>query len=138
VQFCVQLPLLQLSAPHAEPPPLHVAEQFAVVHVMLPHACAPVHVTSHGFVLHWIFRHALSAVQLMSHDAAFVQLIAPHAPAAPQLMTQFQPGGQTMLPVPMPVIVHRPAAKSHWPPQIAGHTAASIITAPSGGVPSTQ
>lgn len=51
VQFCVQLPLLQLSAPHAEPP-LHVAEQFPVVHVMLPHACAPVHVTSHGLELH--------------------------------------------------------------------------------------
>jgi hypothetical protein len=137
VHVSVQLPLLvQDIAPQAEPP-VHAAVQLPVVHWIVPHACAPVHVMSHGFALHVMLPHALSAVQLMSHDAAFVQLIVPHALAEPQLMMQFQPVGQVTA-VPLPVIVHVPAAKSHVPPQIAGHTAASIGRGASIGVPSTQ
>ena len=137
MQFCVHVPVLHDIAPHADPPS-HAAVHVPDVHVMLPHARAPVHVTSHGFVLHVMPRHASSDVQLMSHEIAFAQLIAPHAPGVAQLMMQFQPAGHEMLPVPAPVIVHSDFAKSHLPAQIAGHTAASIGTGPSGRVPSTQ
>ena len=80
----------------------------------------------------------MSAVHSISHDAAFVQVIVPHAPIEPQMMLQFQPAGHVMLPLPVPVIVHSVVWKLHVPPQIVGHTAASSGRASAGRLPITQ
>ena len=140
-QFAVQSPVPQLIVPHASLP-LQVASQSPLVHVMLPHAFRPVHSTVQSFVLQVMPRHASAVRQSISHDAAALpQLIVPHAPAEPQVMLQFHPVGQLILPLPVPVMAHVFAWKSHVPWQIVGHTAASIggINASSSGfAPATQ
>lgn len=141
VHVASQLPLVHEIVPHAAlpPPPEQSAVQSPLVQPMLPHAFCPTHSTVQSLVWQVMPRQALSAVQWMSHDCACVQLIVPHAPVEPQLMMQFQPGGHARLPLPVPVIVHVVVWKSHVPPQIAGHTAASRGGASSSGfLPITQ
>ena len=123
-QSALQSPVVQLIEPHA-PAPMQVASQSPLVQVMLPHACAPVHSTWQSFVLHVMPRQAEPAEQVTSHDAAFAQLIVPHAPDVPHSMLQFQPLGHVMLPLPVPTIVQLDVVKLHVPAQISGHTAAS-------------
>lgn len=149
-QTCTPLPPEQVSLhvpvvlhemlPHAALP-VQVASHVPVLQVTLPHACWPVQVILQSFVPHWMLRHAFAAVHSMLHDAALVQVSMPHAPGAPHMMLQCQPGGQARLPLPVPTIVHVDVAKSQVPPQIAGHTAASSGfggASASGFVPSTQ
>jgi hypothetical protein len=136
----LHVPLVQVMLPHAALP-VHVASHEPVVQLTLPQACWPVQVILQSFVPHWMLRHALFAVQSMVHDAALVHVSMPHAPGELHMMLQFQPAGQVRLPLPVPTIVHVDVWKSHVPPQIAGHTAASGgLTNASirGSVPSTQ
>lgn len=65
-QVSVQLPVVQVSEPHA-PEPLQVAEQLPLEHEMLPHAFVPVQSTVQLLVWHMMSRQALSAVQCTSH-----------------------------------------------------------------------
>jgi hypothetical protein len=85
LQVSVQLPPWHVTFPHA-PSPVQAAVQLPVVHEMFWHAPEPLHVTSQFFVRHEMPRHAPVVRQSMSHDAALPQLIAPHAPACPQVM----------------------------------------------------
>jgi hypothetical protein len=126
-QVAVQSPVVQLILPHAAPPlpPEQFAVQSPLVQPMLPHACWPMQSTAQFFVLQVMPRHALSAVQSISHDAALVQLIVPHAPGVGHMMLQFQPMGQVILPLPVPMIVHDIVAKLQLPPQMSGQIAAS-------------
>ena len=149
-QTCAPLPpeqvslhvpvVLHVMLPHAALP-VQVASHVPVVQLMLPHACWPVQVTLQSFVPHWMPRHALFELQSMVHDAALLHVSMPHEPGDGQLMLQCQPVGHVRLPLPVPVIVHVDVAKSQVPPQIAGHTAASIgLTgaSASGFAPITQ
>jgi hypothetical protein len=137
VHVSVQLPVVQESDPHALTP-VHAAVQLWVVHVMLPHALSPVHVISHGLPEHWMPRHALFDVQLMPHFCALEQLIVPHEPGAAHVMSQSQPAGQVMLPLPVPVIEQCIVWKSQVPPQIAGQTGGASGPASIGRVPTMQ
>ena len=138
-QFAVQSPVPQLIVPHASVP-VHVALQSPLVHVTLPHAFVPVQSILQSFVLQVIPRHASFVVQSISHDAALPQLIVPHAPADAHTTLQFQFGGHAMLPLPVPVIVHVIAWKSHVPWQIVGHTCTNMsgMKASTGRLPMTQ
>lgn len=137
LHVCVQLPVPHMRLSHA-PDPVQVAVTLPVVLEMLAQAFVPVHVTSQFFVRHWIVRHASSATQSMSQLAALPQLMAPHALGVGQPMVQFHAVGHTMLPLPVPVIVHVLVAKSQPPLQVAGHTAASSSRASAGSWPTTQ
>lgn len=121
----LHVPLVQLMLPHAALP-VQVASHVPVVQLMLPHACCPVQVILQFFEPHWMLRHAFADVHSMLHEAALLHVSMPHAPGEPHMMLQCQPGGHTRLPLPVPTIVHVDVAKSQVPPQIAGHTAASI------------
>jgi hypothetical protein len=103
-QSAVHLPVVQLMLPHAALP-THVASQLPDVHCTAPQARSPVQLTLQFFVLHVMPRHAMSAVQSTLHDAAFVQLIVPHAPVVGHVMLQFHAVGQVTFPLPVPVIV---------------------------------
>ena len=126
-QVAVQSPLVHEMLPQAALPlpPEQLTSQSPDVQLTLPHALGPTQLTLQSLVLHVIPRHALAAVHSMSHDAALVQLISPHAPLVVHAISQFQPLGQVMLPLPVPTMLHVDVAKSHMPLQIAGHTAAS-------------
>jgi hypothetical protein len=137
MQVSVQLPVVQDRFPHASTP-VHAAVQSPLVHVMLPHALWPVHSMLQSAVPHWMPRHALSEAQVTLHDAAPPQLMAPHAPDVPHVMSQFQPGGHCKLPLPVPEIGHWCVCKLQVVAQMSGHTSASIIRASAGRLPSTQ
>lgn len=158
-QVCVQAPSAQIMAPHAlspvhvrvqlpaphdsephtalPPPPLQVCVQLPLVHVTLAHAFAPVHVTSQFLVMHDTPRHAFALAHRTLHDAALPQSSDPHAPGVGHVMSQFQPAGHVIEPLPVPVIVHVVVAMSQLL-QIAGHTNASGGAASIGSVPMMQ
>jgi hypothetical protein len=126
-QVAEQSPVVHEILPHAAlpPPPEQLTAQSPDVQLTLPHAFAPTQLTVQSFVLQVIPRHALPAVHSISHDAAFEQLIMPHAPLVLHAMSQFQPVGQVMFPLPVPTMLHVDVAKSHMPLHTVGQTAAS-------------
>lgn len=140
-QVAEQSPLVHEMLPHAAAPPEQLTSQSPDVQLTLPHAFGPTQLTLQSLVLHVIPRHALPDVHSISHDAAFVQLIMPHAPLVLHAISQFQPVGQVMLPLPVPTMLHVDVVKSHIPLQTAGQTAAStgrLGASSSGFWPITQ
>ena len=104
-QVSLQSPVVQLMFSHASTPE-QVAVQSPVVQVMLPQALTPVQVASQLAAPQVMFRQAFAEVQAILQVAASIPVIVPHAPAEAHVMSQFQPDGHVMLPLPMPVIVH--------------------------------
>ncbi len=140
----------QAPAPHVMPrhaePPLHVALPPPVPSEMLPQLALPRQLTSHLPPVQLMFPHA-SVVPLPSHvmlqvptahvtllhaptlphvslhDSDCVQLTSWHAPWVAQPITQFQPAGQVMLPLPVPVMLQVFVWKLH---SVPGHTDGQI------------
>jgi hypothetical protein len=137
MQVSVQLPVVQDRLPHASAP-LHAAVQSPLVQVILPHALTPVQSMLQSAVPHRIPRHASPAAQWTLHEVAFWQLIAPHAPAVGQVMSQFQFAGHVRLPLPVPEMGHSRVCRLHVVAQIEGHTSASAGRASTGRLPTTQ
>jgi hypothetical protein len=104
-QVSLQWPVVQLMFSHASTP-VQLAVQSPVVHVMLPHALTPVQVATQSAVPQLMFRHASAVVQPILQLDVPEQVTVPHAPPVAHVMSQFQPGGHVMLPLPVPVIVH--------------------------------
>jgi hypothetical protein len=72
------------------------------------------------------------------HDApAFEQLIVPQAPFVGHEMSQLNPVGHVMLPLPVPVTGQSRVIRLH-DGQIDGQVSASIGRASAGRVPTTQ
>lgn len=112
-------------------------------HVIVPHApSSGLQVTSHLHeVPHATAAHAPLPVQLTLH-ARGPHVMSPQAAASVHVITQLHVAGHTIAePLPAPVMLHVPVAKSHEA-QAGGQTAASIglasMFAASIGPPSTQ
>jgi len=99
--------LLQLWAPEHVTSQAHESPQSTLAHEPLP-----LQVTWQGPDPQVTDSHEFGDEHCTLHEAAFEQSTSRHEPAA-QLIVQFQPFGQTTLPLPLPSRAHVIASESH-------------------------